>query len=180
MIIHNHRLIQATQIDSPNQDDRPDANDISLLVIHCISLPPEQFGGDFIDDLFCNRLNPTQHPYFAEIYQLKVSAHLLIRRDGELRQYVAFNRRAWHAGVSSFGERERCNDFAIGIELEGSINQPYTDSQYQQLAAVTRSLLASYPHLHAQAIAGHNEIAPLRKDDPGPYFDWDRYRGLLD
>lgn len=178
MIIQNHRLLQATQLDSPNQDERPDADDISLLVIHCISLPPEQFDGNFIDDLFCNRLDPDQHPYFAGIYQLKVSAHLLIRRDGGLRQYVPFNRRAWHAGVSNFQGRERCNDFAIGIELEGSINQAYTEIQYQQLTAVTRALFSEYPQLQDN-ITGHSDIAPHRKHDPGPYFDWNRFREAL-
>lgn len=179
MNILDHRLREALQIDSPNQDARADTQAIELLVIHCISLPPEQFAGDFIDDLFCNRLNPDEHPYFAEIYQLKVSAHLLIRRDGSLRQYVPFNRRAWHAGVSCFEGRERCNDFSIGIELEGSVNQPYTDQQYQQLAAVTRELMAQYPGITADRITGHSDIAPERKTDPGPFFDWPRYRALL-
>lgn len=179
MNILDHRLREALQIDSPNQDARADTQAIELLVIHCISLPPEQFAGDFIDDLFCNRLNPDEHPYFAEIYQLKVSAHLLIRRDGSLRQYVPFNRRAWHAGVSCFEGRERCNDFSIGIELEGSVNQPYTDQQYQQLAAVTRELMAQYPGITADRITGHSNIAPERKTDPGPFFDWPRYRALL-
>ena len=179
MNIINHRLTNAVQIPSPNQDARFDSDDISLLVIHCISLPPEQFGNDYIDQLFCNTLDPEQHPYFADIYQLRVSAHLLIRRDGQLHQYVPFDQRAWHAGVSSFEGRERCNDFSIGIELEGSVNQPYTEAQYQQLAAVTEVLLANYPKLSADRITGHSEIAPQRKDDPGPYFDWTYYRGLL-
>ena len=179
MNILDHRLREALQIDSPNQDSRADSQAIELLVIHCISLPPEQFAGDYIDDLFCNRLNPDEHPYFAEIYQLKVSAHLLIRRDGSLRQYVPFNRRAWHAGVSCFEGRERCNDFSIGIELEGSVNQPYTDQQYHQLAAVTRELMAQYPGITADRITGHSDIAPERKTDPGPFFDWPRYRALL-
>ena len=179
MNILDHRLREALQIDSPNQDARADTQAIELLVIHCISLPPEQFAGDFIDELFCNRLNPDEHPYFAEIHQLKVSAHLLIRRDGSLRQYVPFNRRAWHAGVSCFEGRERCNDFSIGIELEGSVNQPYTDQQYQQLAAVTRELMAQYPGITADRITGHSDIAPERKTDPGPFFDWPRYRALL-
>lgn len=179
MNILDHRLREALQIDSPNQDARADTQAIELLVIHCISLPPEQFAGDFIDELFCNRLNPDEHPYFAEIHQLKVSAHLLIRRDGSLRQYVPFNRRAWHAGVSCFEGRERCNDFSIGIELEGSVNQPFTDQQYQQLATVTRELMAQYPGITADRITGHSDIAPERKTDPGPFFDWPRYRALL-
>lgn len=179
MNILDHRLSEALQIESPNQDERPDSRAIELLVIHCISLPPEEFAGDYIDDLFCNRLNPDAHAYFAEIHQLKVSAHLLIRRDGSIRQYVPFNRRAWHAGVSCFEGRERCNDFSIGIELEGSINQPYTDEQYQQLAAVTREILAKYPDITLDRITGHSDIAPVRKTDPGPFFDWQRYKALI-
>lgn len=179
MNIINHRLNTAVQIPSPNFDSRPEADDISLLVIHCISLPPEQFGDDYIDQLFCNTLNPDQHPYFAEIHQLRVSAHLLIRRDGKVHQYVPFDQRAWHAGVSCFAGRERCNDFAIGIELEGSVNQAYTAAQYQQLAAVTRLLLDKYPRLTAERITGHSDIAPQRKTDPGPWFDWLYYRSLL-
>ena len=179
MNILDHRLSEALQIESPNQDQRPDASTVELLVIHCISLPPEQFSGDYIDDLFCNRLNPDTHPYFAEIHQLKVSAHLLIRRDGTLHQYVPFNRRAWHAGISNFEGRERCNDFSIGIELEGSVNQPYTDAQYQQLAVVTQAILQHYPGIKPDRITGHSDIAPGRKNDPGPFFDWPRYKGLL-
>lgn len=179
MRIEQHRLLAARQIESPNCDARPDPADISLLVIHCIALPPEQFGGDYIEQLFCNRLNPNDHPYFADIHTLKVSAHLLIRRDGELLQFVPFNRRAWHAGVSSYQGRERCNDFSIGIELEGSVHCGYTDAQYQQLAAVTNSLLAAYPRLSKQRIAGHSEIAPARKQDPGAYFDWARFYAAL-
>lgn len=179
MLIRCHRIDCAKQLDSPNCDVRPDPDDISLLVIHCISLPPDQFGGDYIDQLFCNRLNPDEHSYFQDIYQLKVSAHVLIRRDGSLMQYVPFDRRAWHAGMSCFQGRERCNDFSIGIELEGSINRPYEEVQYQQLSAVTRLLLAYYPKLDRDRIVGHSDIAPGRKADPGPYFDWSRlYAGL--
>ncbi len=180
MNIVDHRCLAARWLASPNQDARQDPDDISLLVIHCISLPPEQFGGDYIDQLFCNRLDPDGHPYFREIYSLKVSAHLLIRRDGSLTQYVAFDRRAWHAGVSSFRRRERCNDFSIGIELEGSVNQAYSEDQYRQLADVTRWLLAAYPKLGRDRIVGHSDIAPERKTDPGPWFDWDKYFALLD
>jgi AmpD protein len=179
MHIDNHRLNSAIQIPSPNFDLRANPEDISLLVIHCISLPPEQFAGDYIDQLFCNQLDPNDHPYFQEIHQLTVSAHLFIRRDGSVRQYVPFNLRAWHAGVSSFEGRERCNDFSIGIELEGSVNQAYTDSQYQQLALVTKALLQAYPQLSENRITGHSDIAPERKDDPGAFFDWGRYRDLL-
>lgn len=180
MNIVAHRLDAARQQASPNFDPRPEAGDISLLVIHCISLPPEHFGGEFIEQLFCNRLDPEQHPYFQGIHQLKVSAHLLIRRDGEIVQFVAFDQRAWHAGVSQYQGRERCNDFSIGIELEGSVNQPFSEAQYQQLADVSRLLLATYPQLNKQRIVGHSDIAPGRKTDPGPYFDWQRYWDLLE
>jgi N-acetyl-anhydromuramoyl-L-alanine amidase len=179
MNIFNHRLDAAKQLASPNCDVRSDAEDISLLVIHCISLPPEQFGDGYIDQLFCNALNPDAHPYFKGIYQQKVSAHILIRRNGELVQYVSFDQRAWHAGVSEYQGRQRCNDFSIGIELEGSVNQPYSELQYQQLAAVTKLLLANYPKLNRQQIVGHSDIAPGRKDDPGPWFNWQKFYDLL-
>lgn len=179
MKIQDHYLDRAHQVPSPNCDDRPNPQDISLLVIHCISLPPEQFGGPCIDQLFCNRLDPDADPYFRDIHQLRVSAHLLIRRDGSIRQYVPFNRRAWHAGVSNYLGRERCNDFSIGIELEGSVTQAYTDAQYLQLAEAVAALLAAYPGLSAQRIAGHSDIAPQRKTDPGPLFDWRRFHELL-
>lgn len=180
MMISDHYLSTAERLASPNCDERPDPDDISLLVIHCISLPPEHFDGGYIDQLFCNCLDPDEHPYFKEIYQLKVSAHLLIRRDGGFRQYVPFNRRAWHAGESRYQGRERCNDFSIGIELEGAVTLAYTDAQYQQLADVIKTLLASYPRLSRQRIAAHSDIAPGRKTDPGPLFDWERFYGLLD
>jgi len=179
MIIRDHCLSSACQVASPNCDDRPDPGDVSLLVIHCISLPPEQFAGDYIDQLFCNCLDPNAHPYFRDIHQLKVSAHILIRRDGSIRQYVPFNLRAWHAGVSKYQDRERCNDFSIGIELEGTINLAYTDIQYQHLADACRALLANYPKLSSQRIVGHSDIAPGRKTDPGPFFDWTRFHELL-
>jgi len=179
MIIRDHFIQQVTQVYSPNCDDRPDSADISLLVIHCISLPPGQFGGQYIDQLFSNCLDPNEHPYFKEIDGLKVSAHLLIRRDGSVRQYVPFHRRAWHAGLSMYQGRERCNDFSIGIEMEGAVIQDYTDDQYQCLADVIRVLLANYPDLSTQRIVGHSDIAPGRKTDPGPLFDWERLWGLL-
>jgi N-acetyl-anhydromuramoyl-L-alanine amidase len=166
-------------VKSPNFDERLQADDISLLVIHCISLPPEQFGGDYIDQLFCNKLQADEHPYFKDIYQLQVSAHLLIRRDGSCRQYVPFSHRAWHAGVSQYQGRERCNDFSIGIELEGSVRQAYNDEQYQRLADIVRVLLHTYPNLSKQRIVGHSDIAPGRKTDPGPLFDWERFYSLL-
>lgn len=164
---------------SPNCDARPDAEDISLLVIHNISLPPGHYGGPYIDQLFTNALDPAAHPYFAGIRALRVSAHLLVRRDGSLTQYVPFAQRAWHAGVSQYEGRERCNDFSIGIELEGDDGTPFTARQYRRLVAVTRRLLARYPRLNPARIAGHSDIAPGRKTDPGPHFDWARYRAAL-
>jgi N-acetyl-anhydromuramoyl-L-alanine amidase len=161
---------------SPSQDHRPPDTNIDLLVIHNISLPPGDFSGDWIDDLFLDRRDPAAHPYFRAIAGLRVSAHLLIRRSGRLLQYVAFEQRAWHAGVSRFGGRERCNDFSIGIELEGTDDIPFTDAQYARLAECTRRILRRYPAITEDRIAGHAEIAPGRKTDPGPAFDWKRYR----
>ena len=179
MNIFQHRIDSATFIASPNHDQRPDPEDISLLVIHCISLPPEQFGGDYVDRLFCNCLPQDDHPYFREIHHLRVSAHLLIRRDGTLAQFVPFDQRAWHAGLSQFQGRERCNDFSIGIELEGSVNQAFAEQQYNSLIEVSSLLISHYPRLQPQTIVGHSDIAPGRKDDPGPFFDWPRYRSAL-
>jgi AmpD protein len=179
MRIHDHRLQRARWQPSPNCDARPDPLDISLVVIHGISLPPGEFGGAHIDALFCNKLDAAAHPYFAEICHLHVSAHLLIDRDGVLTQYVPFDRRAWHAGASEFMGRKVCNDYSIGIELEGSDETPYTDAQYAQLGEVVRALLSAYPGLTPQRIAGHSDIAPGRKTDPGPAFDWARLRAAL-
>ncbi|NEX23855.1 1,6-anhydro-N-acetylmuramyl-L-alanine amidase AmpD [Thiorhodococcus mannitoliphagus] len=164
---------------SPNCDDRPAGTEIDLLVIHNISLPPGEFSGDWIDDLFLNRLDPSAHPYFTPIAQVRVSAHLLIRRDGSLIQYVPFALRAWHAGASSFEGRERCNDFSIGIELEGTDLTPFTDAQYRALIGCSREILQRYPNITQARITGHSEIAPGRKTDPGPAFDWPRYRAAL-
>lgn len=174
MQIHDHRLSSARQIQCDNHNERP-ADEISLLVIHNISLPAGEFGGPYIEDLFCNRLDPAAHPDFVAIAALRVSAHLLIRRDGSLLQFVPFNRRAWHAGVSCYAGREQCNDFSIGIELEGTDDQPFTDQQYQQLITVTRLLMQHYPAITAERITGHSDIAPERKTDPGPCFDWTSY-----
>jgi AmpD protein len=179
MNITQHWLSGATPLPSPNFDERPEPAELSLLVIHCISLPPGEFGHDYIDQLFCNRLNPNDHPYFKTIYQLKVSAHVLIKRDGSCVQYVPFDKRAWHAGQSNYEGRGRCNDFSIGIELEGTETTAYADAQYQRLAAVIEVLLATYPTLSKQRIIGHCDIAPGRKTDPGASFDWDRLFGLL-
>ncbi len=167
-------------VQSPNYDERPPGSPIDLLVIHGISLPPDEFGGPWIDALFTNRLDPEAHPYFAEIAGLEVSAHVLIRRDGEVVQYVSFDNRAWHAGKSCFEGRERCNDFAIGIELEGTDERAYEPVQYAQLAAVTRALQVAYPGITREHIVGHSDIAPGRKTDPGPGFDWERYRKMLE
>ena len=170
MNIQNHWFTNITHVSSPNFNHRPDENAISLLVIHCISLPPNQFGDGYIEDLFCNRLNPNTHPYFQKIHTLQVSAHLLIRRNGECVQFVPFNKRAWHAGISRFQARENCNDFSIGIELEGSETIAYTEAQYEKLNAVIASLVEAYPTL--KNIAGHSDIAPERKTDPGASFEW--------
>ncbi len=167
------------QVCSPNCDARPELEQISLLVIHGISLPPAEYGGHWIDALFTNTLDATAHPYFREIAGLRVSAHLLIRRDGELVQYVPFQRRAWHAGVSCFKGREGCNDFSIGIELEGCDEHPYEDAQYEQLIPLTRALMRYYPAITPERIVGHCDISPGRKSDPGPMFDWRRYLDAL-
>jgi AmpD protein len=169
----------ATQRPSPNQDARPDPADVSLLVIHGISLPPGEFGGPWIDALFANRLDLAAHPYFTQLAGLAVSAHVLIRRDGEVVQYVPFDARAWHAGASCFAGRERCNDYSIGVELEGTDDQPYTDAQYAALARVACAVIRAYPAITAGRIAGHCDIAPGRKTDPGPAFDWARFRASI-
>lgn len=172
-------LEDAVRIYCPNWDDRPDEEDISLIVIHCISLPPGEFGDDWITQLFNNSLSANAHPYFATIHALRVSAHILIRRDGEVIQYVPFHKRAWHAGISRYCGRDRCNDFSVGIELEGVEDVAYTDAQYERLADSVASLLQNYPRLSVKAIVGHSEIAPGRKTDPGDSFDWDRLYRLL-
>ncbi|PUA17455.1 1,6-anhydro-N-acetylmuramyl-L-alanine amidase AmpD [Glaciimonas sp. PCH181] len=163
---------------SPNCDARPEGSGIDLLVIHNISLPPGQFGGPFIADLFGNSLDYDADPYFEQLRSLRVSAHFLIRRDGSVMQFVSTNDRAWHAGVSTFGERQRCNDFSIGIELEGTDFTPFTMPQYQSLCAMTDALLSRH---HLLAVCGHEHIAPGRKTDPGPFFDWHLYQqGCVD
>jgi len=164
---------------SPNVDARPDESDISLLVIHNISLPPGQFGGGHVNELFTNQLNPNAHPYFDQIADLKVSAHVLIDREGVVTQFVPFHQRAWHAGVSVFDGRSACNDYSIGIELEGADTTPYTNLQYARLAQITQCLMAKYPALTAKRITGHSDIAPGRKTDPGSVFDWARFKMLI-
>jgi AmpD protein len=169
---NGERLLEARQVPSPNCDARPAGTEVSLVVIHGISLPPGHYGGPEIDQLFTNRLDAAAHPYFASIAGLRVSAHLLIRRDGELVQYVPFNLRAWHAGESCYEGCSACNDFSIGIELEGEDHEAYTSVQYEQLASVLSLLIRTFPNLSTGRIAGHSDVAPGRKTDPGPAFDW--------
>ncbi len=170
-------LVDAAFLPSPHHDLRPLGVEPELIVVHGISLPPGEFGGAWIDDLFMGRLDPAAHPYFAGIAHLRVSAHLLIRRDGAVTQYVPFHLRAWHAGASSFEGRAGCNDFSIGIELEGTDDLPYAEAQYASLARLIAALQQAYPSL--RAIAGHADIAPGRKTDPGASFDWGRLGVLL-
>jgi len=160
----------AQRVESPNCDDRP-GTVVSMIVVHAISLPPSQFGSGDIERLFTNALDPEAHPYFANIHQLRVSAHFLIRRDGALIQFVSCFQRAWHAGKSCWNGREQCNDFSIGIELEGSDEIPFEDAQYQQLLELIKQLRESFP---VQDVVGHSDISPGRKTDPGPFFDWQR------
>ena len=178
MLIKNGWLSPAEHIISPFYQPREVGEKVSLLVVHNISLPPGKFGGSYISDLFTGCLDPNADPYFADIYQLQVSAHCLIRRDGHIIQYVSFNDKAWHAGISCYQQREKCNDFSIGIELEGGDEISYTEQQYQQLALVTKQLKQSYPEIKDH-IVGHSDIAPGRKTDPGPSFDWAKYQALL-
>lgn len=176
---HSHLLTDVPYVPSPNCDDRPSGSSIDLIVIHGISLPPGQYGGPYITQLFTNQLDSQGHPYFAGLAGLKVSSHLLVRRDGGILQYVPLDKRAWHAGKSQYQGRANCNDFSIGIELEGTDTEPYTDAQYEGLTQIISVLLAAYPTLHPQRITGHSDIAPGRKTDPGPYFDWPRLLGIL-
>ncbi|MBS0545318.1 MAG: 1,6-anhydro-N-acetylmuramyl-L-alanine amidase AmpD [Proteobacteria bacterium] len=168
-------LACARHLPSPNFDERPDGEVPSLIVVHAISLPPDQFGGPGVEQLFTNTLDPDEHPYYATICHLRVSAHFFIRRDGELIQFVSADARAWHAGVSSWDGRERCNDFSIGIELEGCDSLPFAPEQYRRLAALLEILQANYP---IRAVVGHADIAPGRKTDPGPCFDWACLQGF--
>ena len=173
-MIHDGLLSVATLHLSPNFNARPDPDDVSLLIIHNISLPEGQFGGDYIDDLFLNRLDVSAHPDFQRLALggLQVSSHLLIRRDGDVIQYVPFHQRAWHAGRSSFEGREDCNDYAIGIELEGTDTVPFTPIQYEKLTKIIRILQVRYPRITRDRIVGHCDVAPGRKTDPGEAFDW--------
>jgi AmpD protein len=164
---------------SPNFNLRPDERDISLLVIHNISLPPGEFGGGYVQHFFQNKLDVRAHRYFSTISELKVSAHLFIERDGKITQFVPFGARAWHAGSSSFAGVPDCNNYSIGIELEGVDDVPFSDEQYGALEKVSRQLMLTYPKLTPARIAGHSDVAPGRKTDPGPAFDWQRYRTSL-
>lgn len=173
------RVRDARWCPSPNFGPRPEKANVSLLVVHNISLPPGQFGGDAIERFFCNQLDPSEHPYFQTIAAMKVSSHLLIRRDGTVVQFVSLLDRAWHAGRSCFQGEEECNDFSIGIELEGADDIPYTEAQYQALAGLSQLIMRSWPAITPDRITGHSDIAPGRKTDPGPAFDWGVYRQLL-
>lgn len=177
-MLHIHAdgwLESARRVPSPNCDARTENMTVDMVVLHNISLPPNQFGGPDIEALFTNSLDPATHPFYAEIRDLRVSAHFLIRRDGEIVQFVSCNDRAWHAGISCWQGRERCNDFSVGIEIEGSDYTPFEPAQYRQLTTLLSALKAAYPVQH---VVGHNDIAPQRKTDPGPFFDW-RRSGLL-
>jgi AmpD protein len=174
---NQHLLTDALYMPSPNCDDRPQDALLSLIVIHNISLPPNEFGGDEVMRLFTNTLDYTQHPFYqAHLTELKVSSHLFIRRTGEIIQFVPFHRRAWHAGVSNYQGQQQCNDFSVGIELEGADNIAYTPVQYLHLINVVQCLIRCYPSLSYEHITGHQHIAPGRKTDPGPAFDWDYFR----
>lgn len=172
-------LAGARQVLSPHFDARPAGVLPELIVVHGISLPPGEFGGPWIDLLFAGKLRAEQHPFFQELATARLSAHALIRRDGSITQYVPFGQRAWHAGQSHYRGRTACNDFSIGIELEGAEGISYTDSQYEQLAALVEALLAAFPSLSAEHIVGHSDIAPGRKTDPWSSFDWERWKGIL-
>ena len=169
----------ARQVASPNYDERPPGVEADLIVVHGISLPPGEFGGPWIERLFTNTLPLDMHPYFAEIGTLRVSSHLLVARDGGLTQFVKFTARAWHAGQSSYEGRPACNDFSIGVELEGVDTQDYEAAQYDTLAAVVATLCDAYPRLSADRVVGHSDISPGRKTDPGPAFDWQRARRCI-
>ena len=164
---------------SPNSSERK-SNEVSLLVIHNISLPPGNYGGDYIEKFFTNQLDHEEHPYFKDIADLKVSSHLLIKRDGSITQFVPFNKKAWHAGVSIFRGREDCNEFSIGIELEGTDESKYEKEQYESLISVTKELMSFFPDIKKDTIVGHSDIAPDRKTDPGKSFDWNYFRSNLD
>ena len=177
--INSGWLQDVTIVESPHYDLRPTVNDISLLVVHNISLPPGEFGGGYVQPFFKGELEPSEHPFFQEIAELRVSAHCLIERNGPITQFVSFEERGWHAGVSVFQGIRNCNDFSIGIELEGTDHVPYTDAQYESLIGLTKLLMVQYPKIRLGRIVGHNDIAPGRKTDPGESFDWCRFRSRI-
>ncbi len=177
MKLDNEGLLDGADfIPSPNFDERPEGVTVDLIVIHNISLPPGEFGGQDVIDLFTNRLEASRHPYYANLSGLKVSSHFFVRRNGEIIQFVSTEKRAWHAGLSCFQGREKCNDFSIGIELEGTDFVPFADEQYESLANLARAILRKYPDC---SLAGHSDISPGRKTDPGPFFDWNRFRTAI-
>lgn len=176
--VHDGTLIGARQMSSPNYNQRPEHTEIQLIVVHNISLPPSQFGGGYIEQFFQNQLDWSVHPYFQTIEGMQVSTHLLILRTGEVLQFVNLKHRAWHAGRSTYLGQKECNDYSIGIELEGSDDLPFEEAQYMALSEVTACLQQTYPQIQ-QHLAGHSDIAPGRKTDPGPYFDWVKFRQQL-
>lgn len=177
--IVNGWIEQVTKVPSPNFSARPEGCSVNLLVIHNISLPPGEYGGDCIEQFFCNKLDWNAHPFFVEIKGVEVSAHILVRRNGQILQFVSFCDRAWHAGLSCFEGRSECNDYSIGIELEGTDDDDYTHAQYNVLAALTATLLEEFCAMDATRIVGHSDISPGRKTDPGPSFRWEKYRQLV-
>jgi len=177
--ITDHRVDQAEFILSPNFSDRPEGVEPTLLVIHNISLPPGEFGSSYIADFFQNKLDTSKHPFFEEIADLQVSSHLFVDREGQLIQFVDLNKKAWHAGISEFEGQKECNDFSIGIELEGTDTEPYSDKQYLSLISLTNCLMERYSGISTERIVGHCDIAPSRKTDPGVSFDWSRYKNSL-
>ena len=175
MRINNHLIADIKFLESPNFNTRPTGTSINLLVIHSISLPPKVYGSNHIENFFLNKLDHSLDPFYEEIKELKVSTHLLIKRDGEIIQFVPFNMRAWHAGESSFDGKDNCNDYSIGIELEGADDDDFEDIQYDKLCEVTIALQDEYKNITKENIKGHSDIAPGRKTDPGVFFNWDRY-----
>ena len=175
MKIKDHKIEDIAFLESPNFNDRPDPNNISLIVIHSISLPSRNYNNDNVESFFLNNLDISKNEYFKEISDLKVSSHLYIKRSGQIIQFVPFDKRAWHAGISNYKGKEDCNDFSIGIELEGCDDDVYEEEQYNSLIQVTKALIEEYDLISKKRIAGHSDIAPERKTDPGKYFEWNRY-----
>ncbi|MEC8000086.1 MAG: 1,6-anhydro-N-acetylmuramyl-L-alanine amidase AmpD [Pseudomonadota bacterium] len=179
MLIEDHLLKSAKQIQSPNYSERLNEDDINLIVIHSISLPPGKYNNSYIEDFFCNKLSVNENKYFESISDLKVSSHILIKRDGKIIQFVPFNKKAWHAGESVFKGRLNCNEFSIGIELEGCEEDDFTQNQYRNLVNICLTLFKYYPEITRQNVVGHSEIAPGRKTDPGKNFNWEYLRENL-